>query len=299
MDKLEYIARSLSRGTNKKYETYVINAIYQRINNTNLIIETQKEIKLDNGYRALMDLYLPQFKIAVEVDEGYHSSKEQNAHDIWREDSINNVISRTNIGDFIRFERVKAYNVTLEEINKRIDEIVNMIKEKIINRTEPLVFLSDEERIKDIKKRGYIKRDDYFYTNCEIINIVYGKSLKGWQKAGYKLIWFPVMSMKENGNLTDKNSWQNFFNSSQTIIYERSIRNEVSEKKKKQSILDFQNNKIRIVFAKDKDSFGKFKKRFVGVFKAMGWDDNLNAQIWELVLTKINIPLDEKMLENL
>ncbi len=43
MDKLEYVARSLSRGTNKKYEIYVINAIYQKVNNPNLIIETQKE----------------------------------------------------------------------------------------------------------------------------------------------------------------------------------------------------------------------------------------------------------------
>ena len=43
MNKLEYVARSLSRGTNKKCETYVINAIYQ-----NLIVETQKEIKLEN-----------------------------------------------------------------------------------------------------------------------------------------------------------------------------------------------------------------------------------------------------------
>lgn len=40
MNKLEYVARSLSRGTNKKYETYVINAIYQKVANPNLIIET-------------------------------------------------------------------------------------------------------------------------------------------------------------------------------------------------------------------------------------------------------------------
>ncbi len=48
MNKLEYVARSLSRGTNKKCETYVINAIYQKVDNPNLIVETQKEIKLEN-----------------------------------------------------------------------------------------------------------------------------------------------------------------------------------------------------------------------------------------------------------
>ena len=77
MDKLEYVARSLSRGTKKVYETFVINAIYQKVDNLNLEIVTQKEIKLKNGYSPLIDLYLPQLKIAIEVDEGYHSKTAQ------------------------------------------------------------------------------------------------------------------------------------------------------------------------------------------------------------------------------
>ena len=137
MNKLEYVARSLSRGTNKKYETYVINAIYQKVNNPNLIIETQKEIKLENGYRPLIDLFLPQLNIAIEVDEGYHANEEQYKHDIWREKSINSQISKPCIGDYIQFERVIAHGVSLEEINMRIDEVVNLIKNKINSRTAP------------------------------------------------------------------------------------------------------------------------------------------------------------------
>lgn len=80
MDKLEYVARQLSRGTNKVYENYVINAIYQKVNNPNLKIETQKEIVLDNGYRPLIDMFLPQLNIAIEVDERQHAGQKE--HDL-------------------------------------------------------------------------------------------------------------------------------------------------------------------------------------------------------------------------
>ena len=45
MEKIEYICASLSKSCKNKYENYVVNAIYNRVNNTNLEIETQKNIK--------------------------------------------------------------------------------------------------------------------------------------------------------------------------------------------------------------------------------------------------------------
>lgn len=300
MDKLEYVARSLSRGTNKKYETYVINAIYQKVNNPNLIIETQKEIKLENGYRPLIDLFLPQLNIAIEVDEGYHVNEEQHEHDIWREKSINSQIRKTCIGSNIQFERVIAHGVSLEEINARIDEVANLIKDKISSRTIPLLWKSKNELYDDIKKRGTIELDDCFDSNVQIINLVYNKNYSGWQKSTYRLLWFPVISDEdENESLTSRNSWQNFFNSTHTIIYERSDNSCINQNKKKWAIWDEQNETIRIVFVKDRDSFGKTRKRFAGVFRASGWDDNLNAQIWKLERTRIKIPINEEPLKNL
>ena len=300
MDKLEYVARSLSRGTNKVYETYVINAIYQKVNNPNLIIETQKEIKLENGYRPLIDLFLPQLNIAIEVDEGYHASETQHNHDIWREKSINSQISKPCIGDSILFERVIAHDVSLEEINARIDEIVRLINSKIESRTTPLVWKSKEELLEDIKKRGTIQLDDCFDSNVQIINLVYNRSYSGWQKSTYRLLWFPVISDKDDdGTLTSRASWQNFFNQTHSIIYERADNSSLNERKKEWALSDEQNGIVRVVFVKDRDSFGKTRKRFAGVFVAAGWDDNLNAQIWRLERTRIKIPLDEKELKNL
>lgn len=300
MDKLEYVARSLSRGTNKVYETYVINAIYHKVNNPNLIIETQKEIKLENGYRPLIDLFLPQLNIAIEVDEGYHAGETQHNHDIWREKSINSQISKPCIGDSILFERVIAHDVSLEEINARIDEIVRLINSKIESRTTPLVWKSKEELLEDIKKRGTIQLDDCFDSNVQIINLVYNRSYSGWQKSTYRLLWFPVISDKDDdGTLTSRASWQNFFNQTHSIIYERADNSSLNERKKEWALSDEQNGIVRVVFVKDRDSFGKTRKRFAGVFVAAGWDDNLNAQIWRLERTRIKIPLDEKELKNL
>ncbi len=141
---------------------------------------------------------MPQLNIAIEVDEGYHANEEQHKHDIWREKSINSQISKPCIGDYIQFERVIAHDVSLEEINKRIDEVVNLIKIKINSRTTPLTWKSREEQLKDIQQRGTIELDDCFASNCEIINIAYDKNYSGWRKASYKLLWFPVMSVKED-----------------------------------------------------------------------------------------------------
>lgn len=300
MDKLEYVVRLLGRGTNKKYENYVINAIYQKVNNPNLIIETQKEIKLEDGYRPLIDLFLPQLNIAIEVDEGYHASEKQHKHDIRRERSINSQVSKSCFGEKIQFERVIAYNVSFEEINSRIDEVVKLIKDKLDSRTIPILWKSNKEMFEDIKKRGLIDLDDCFDSNFKIINLVYDCNYKTWRKACYRLLWFPVMSDKnEDDILTNCASWENFFNSTHSIIYERSINSFKNKQKKKDSVLDKQNETIRVVFVKDRDSFGKTRKRFAGVFKAGGWDDNLNAQIWKLVSTSIKIPINEEIIKSL
>ena len=107
------------------------------------------------------------------------------------------------------------------------------------------------------------------------------------------------MSDKEDdGTLTSRASWQNFFNQTHSIIYERADNSSLNERKKKWALEDEKNETIRIVFVKDRDSFGKTRKRFAGVFRASGWDDNLNAQIWKLERTRIKIPINEEALKN-
>lgn len=295
MDKLEYVARSLSRGSKKVYENYVVNAVYQKIGDPNLLIETQKEIRLEGGYRPLIDLYLPQLSIAIEVDEGYHAGGGQKERDLSREESIRSWVRHSTMGGSIRFERIAAYGVTLEELNRRIEEVASSIREMIASRSKPLEWKSVEERLEDIKERGTIEEDDAFETNVQIINLVYGKSLKGWQKAGYKLLWFPVISeFDEKERLTDRWGWQNFFNETHSLIYERSVYPERNGWKREWAKRDEEAGTIRIVFVRDRDSFGKARKRFAGVFRASGWDDERDAEIWKRTMSEIRIPIDEE-----
>ena len=86
--KVEYVARSLSRGTHKKYETFVINEIYSRLSNPNLEIATQQHVVTKNDGTKYIDLYFPQLKIAIEVDEWYHNSEDQAERDKKREENL-------------------------------------------------------------------------------------------------------------------------------------------------------------------------------------------------------------------
>lgn len=299
MNRFDYIARSLNKSKNNRYESYVVNAIYQKINNKELEIVTQETIKLQNGYCPKIDLYLPQLKIAIEVDEAYHNNKTQKEHDIWRENAIIKKINEYCIADTIQFIRIKATSdSTLEEVNSRIDEVVQEIKKRI---PSDLHWKTNEEIRKEIEKNGEINANDCCKTNCDAINLVYGMHYKNWQQAGYKNLWFPVISdsLKDENceKLTSRASWQNWFNGNKNIIYERSIDKTKNEDKKQKAINDF--SSIRVVFAKDRDSFGKRIQRFVGVFQSNGWDEFYNAQIWKLITTKIKIPLTDEYIEQI
>ncbi len=292
MTKLEYIARSLSRGTSKKYETYVVNAIYHRINDPQLEIVTQKHVAAENK-SYYIDLYLPQFNLAIEVDEWQHAGAQHGASDKRRELDIIEESARKSVGGRSQVGRRKAHDVTLDELNKQIDDTVNVIKAEISRRGK-LEWLYGAEKTEMIKKRGTITTTDCFETNRDIINIVYGKNLKGYQRAGYKDLWFPVISEcdPKTHTITSRAGWINYFHpKTQTIIYEKSNDPVKQEDKKRAAVTDAANKKTRIVFIKEKDEYGTYIKRFAGVFVAGGWDEKEQAEIWKLKDSEIKIPI--------
>ena len=294
MTKLEYVARSLSKGNKKVYETYVINAIYQKIDNPELEIETQKGVKSTNGDHFDLDLYLPQFKIAVEVDEGYHDSDYQKAKDGQRENAIVESSVNDSVAGLIKFYRIKAYGVTLEELNSEIDAFVSIVKRKIDERSSPLSWPFGKERYDQIKQRGKILTSDTFDSNVDVINIVYRKNYKGWQKAGYDRLWFPVISEFKKGSLTSRRSWVNYFDASRDVIFEKSYNPDYQKSKKEESIRFKDSGETRYVFVKEKSPFGTgHQMRFAGIFVADGWDELEEAERWRKVSTELPIPIKE------
>ena len=70
--KRDYLVRTFSRTTGKKYENYILTAIWHKLDRSDIQPVTQQYIKRSHGHYALVDLYFPQLRVGIECDEPYH-----------------------------------------------------------------------------------------------------------------------------------------------------------------------------------------------------------------------------------
>ena len=121
MKRLEFISRSLSKIQHKKFELYVISRIIHKLDDPEIKYVFQQYAARDNntGKYALIDLYLPQLGIAIEVDEAHH--KEQYTEDEIRQKEIEQLD--------IQVERVQCYEKRIEDVNNEIEKIIEKIIE--------------------------------------------------------------------------------------------------------------------------------------------------------------------------
>jgi very-short-patch-repair endonuclease len=292
-NKLEYVARSLSKGTTKKYETYVVNSIYNKLNNFELEIVTQQHVVTKLKETKYIDLYFPQLKIAVEVDEFYHNNGQQILRDNERVSNIKDAVMNTTIiGDSeIQFIRIKVYDsFDLEKLDKQISDCVELIKEKIKNYEATYGQLkwiySMNDRLNQIKERRKIIIGDSFESMVDILSL-FGKKVNGWQRCTFNtekgLIWSPTLSFDGK---SDRNGWVNTISKDLTEIYEAGVENSTHRKTQSGVDWDKQNCSTRIVFLKYKDAFGISFRRFIGVYKVDRLDKDLcgrDAEVWKKV----------------
>lgn len=281
--KIDYIVRSLSKGTTKKYETYVVNAIWQKLNNTNIEFVTQQYVKTESA-RRYIDMYFPQIKFAIEVDEGYHDNELQTIKDNKRMDNIKTAFLDSILFDKekdIEFLRVKIVEngkqSSIEKLDADIDKAVSIIKAKYEKIGSPKWIYDQEEKIKEIISRGYIKRGDCIDKMIPIMKI-FGQNLTCCRKCYYKVnggfVWSPTLSV----NGSDRNGWVNTISEDLSTIYEKG-----KSKSKANADYDIKNGTKRFTFLKFKDSLGNKNRRFLGVYKATGFDQNNQTEIWTIV----------------
>ena len=103
MDKKEYITNQLKKSFGKKYENYCITRIYNLLNRLDVQIITQQLFKRENGRIALADLYFPQIKLVVEVDEWQHQKEWNRKDDANRTKSIEKEIN--SLSEILSFEQ--------------------------------------------------------------------------------------------------------------------------------------------------------------------------------------------------
>lgn len=293
--KILYLVKTLSRTKRKDYENYVVNAIWNRIDDPRLLPVTQQFIKDKDGNHYYIDLYFPQIKIGIECDEGYHQSKEQKILDAERELTIFDVLKQIDGRDYIALhvDVTKSY----DEVESQINAHVNTIKAKIIEIgiedgwKQHITTSEDnaetqashiEEYFKD---KEYITVDDdiVFPTNKEVYNIILGQNYschlmhggepfrKLYTEYGYEegtFPWFPKLTITK----PTKKGYYNLLSKDGTEIYE--YINDPTQNMQRKAEGRYIGKK-RVVFSQVKDSTtGVSGYRFVGYFIGDHYDEN-------------------------
>ena len=279
MDKLEYIARQISRARKKPYEHYVVTRIWHLLNDLSIKFVTQQYVKRPEG-RALTDMFFPQLKIHIEVDEGFH--KKQFDWDKLRQADIINATGH----EVIRVDVTKDINT----VNQKIDEIINKLK----NKKKSLSNFKPWDLEAEINPQTYIDKgfidlsdDCAFKTMVDAANC-FGNNYKpkgiwkGGAKHPYekdKIIWFP--------KLYKNKEWNNSISDNEKVITEISA---IPEKIQPhfENVLNNQVHK-RIVFARVKSPLGDIMYRFKGEYELKTEQSKKeNKLIWERISERVS-----------
>ena len=157
--KLDYMARMFRSIRNKRFESYAIQRIWHQLNDERVQFVTQQYFRRsENGEYALADLYLPQIKLIVEIDEGQHNVIENQLRDEQRSNDIKAVSDVEILRIPVCKDLERDEWLTLTDFNKEIDEVVRHIKGKIAEQGDNFKtwegdnILSPEYHI----KKGYL-----------------------------------------------------------------------------------------------------------------------------------------------
>ncbi len=265
MEKTDYILRSLSKISKKRWEHYVINRIFHRLDDPEIEFICQQCIRKEDGKIYLADFFLPQLGIYLEVDEGHHASDEAKILDAKRKFDIAEVSG-------LHEERISVYDATISEINSRIDKFVDQIK----TRKQAAIAAGEfpdwdyEQRFtaRPHLENGYVSIGPRaaFRTQKDALNC-FGYNKGHYQRAVWNLpsqvrdaiglsgecmVWFPRLQKQEY--------WDNSLSEDGTII------SEICKNSSKE-YADVWDN--RIVMARSRDELSQTLYRFVGVFKVI------------------------------
>ena len=273
MDKKEYITNQFRKTFGKKYENYCITRIYSLLNRLDVQIITQQLFKRDNGKIALADLYFPQIKLVVEIDEWQHKKEWNKEDDIERSKSIKKEINA--LSDILSFEpEVERIDVTksIEDINNRIDKIIEIINNRIEKLGTNFRPWNNDNRNAQyyIEKKNISVEDNIQFRTVQEVSELFNKGYKANQKVYFKTVidneyvCCPKLKLEEsNKNEFKNNPYINTITSDKKYIFEYRVKDPIGFVNE---MLKLHFNEIRIMFPKYKDETGMMMYRFRGIY---------------------------------
>lgn len=276
--RFEYLIKTLSRTKRKDYENFVINAVWNRLDDNTIKPASQWYVKNKTGWH-LIDLYFPQINFGVECDEGRHKSNQSS--DEQRELTLIEVLSATNKHPYVAFH----IDVTLpfDKIEQKINECVDKIKVLVKDRRRVNDFIewTDVDITKYFNDKQIIHASDdiLFPTIVDTVNNLMQSNMKGYQQGyftprgldpKYKF-WFPQLEIEGKAQAR---GWHNILSEDGATIteYNDDIKTNMVnwEAVNRKEFLDY----IRVTFAKVRDPItNKRAYKFVGLFEFKDVDD--------------------------
>jgi very-short-patch-repair endonuclease len=225
MGRTDYILRSLAKISKKRWEHYAITRIYHRLDDPKIEFVCQQCIRKDDKEFYLADLFFPQLKLYLEIDEGHHETDQNKIRDAKRRLDITEATDLKEV-------RIPACGVTLGELNASIDDFVELVRQR-----KAKAVLNDEFYDWDYERRftsaphhevGFIEIGPHsaFRTHRDGLNC-FGYSKGNYQKAVWNLpekvveavglsgscmVWFP--------HLYHHDQWDNSLSDDGLVITE-------------------------------------------------------------------------------
>jgi very-short-patch-repair endonuclease len=291
-----YLVKTLSRTKRKDYENYVINAIWNKLDNDKIEVISQQYInnpnskRKDGKTRYFIDLYFPKLNIGIECDEAHHLVEKNKADDKKREKDISSVLeereNERRVFDALHDIKVSSdgyhaehIDVTLpfDEVQRKINNAVEYIQNKY-NEIKPddWHIISAEDYFKG-KEKISIRDNIGFKSISQACNILfatgYSEESKGRSRsyftpwtfidpkyANYNYtdckVWFPKLAVKNSDGDFVAATWTGFNNQ---------LNEDGTKIIQKNDKVD---GKRQIVFAKYKDPLGGNAYKFVGIFES-------------------------------
>lgn len=292
--KVEYISRLFQKTSAKAIENYCLTRLWHKLDNDEIQFVIQQYVNRYTNKYALTDLYLPQFKIHIEVNEPAHySSPSQIQKDEIRKQQI-----EKNSGHKIY---VIDCRKNLSDIHKQIDNIVHIVNNSIVEQKNMGLFKPwqpDIERNPEFWKvqTRISVADDISFSSiediCQLFDADFNKTKRGYLRLGglphpknnRYLIWWPSEKTRQG--------WLNKLSSDDQEIIETNL-NDAKRIKHFNDCLNTEEK--RIVFFQYKDILGFTSYRFKGVYAYDNFKSTKDkGVVWKRMNHSISITLNEE-----